>query len=199
MNRAAFQAAEQHMMDLEASNVSLTMDDDNNFQLEQQLGLLRALQAAEMGDHGGGVPPHILHEMNMLGMDPNDAESMQALFQMMAQQEQENARPDEHYLTIAQNGKNIFDLECFLGLDFSATRVLEIISSHSTLLISPFVRYNRNDIRSHKNSYRFSTRCFVNDISVSNRQSKIFIWICTSCMLCMDRNTYPSMNYCFCL
>jgi hypothetical protein len=110
MNRAAFQAAEQHMMDLEASNASLTMDDDNNLQLEQQLGLLRALQAAEMGDHGGGVPPHILHEMNMLGMDPNDAESMQALFQMMAQQEQENARPDEHYLTIAQNGKK-FSLE----------------------------------------------------------------------------------------
>lgn len=111
MNRVAFQAAEQYMMDLEASNASLTMDTtDDNLQLEQQLGLLRALQAAEMGDQGGGVPPHILHEMNMLGMDPNDAESMQALFQMMAQQEQENARPDEHYLTIAQNGTK-FGLE----------------------------------------------------------------------------------------
>jgi hypothetical protein len=99
-------------MDMESSNASLSMDTTaEDIQLEQQLGLLRALQAAEMGEHGGGLPPHILHEMNMLGMDPNDAESMQALFQMMAQQEQENARPDEHYLTIAQNGKDISDYQ----------------------------------------------------------------------------------------
>jgi hypothetical protein len=108
MARAAQLAAEQYMMDMESSNASLSMDmggiSGHDAQLEQQMGLLRALQAAEIGDHHGGVPAHILQEMNMMGMDPNDAESMQALLHMMAQQEQEHARPEEHYLTIAQNG-----------------------------------------------------------------------------------------------
>ncbi|KAL3917672.1 MAG: hypothetical protein SGILL_004602 [Bacillariaceae sp.] len=77
--------------------------DDDDAQAEQQLNLLRALQAAEMGEQNG-IPPHVLQEMIQLGMDPNDPESIQAILQMMAQQEQENARPEEHYLTIAQNG-----------------------------------------------------------------------------------------------
>ncbi|KAG7357302.1 PAS/PAC sensor hybrid histidine kinase [Nitzschia inconspicua] len=108
ISRIAQQAAEQHMMDLEASQASLSMDTGGDSHVEQQLNLLRALQAAEFGEQagglGGGIPPHVLQEMAMLGMDPNDAESMQALLHMMAQQEQENFRPEEHYLTMAQNG-----------------------------------------------------------------------------------------------
>lgn len=110
MSRLAQQAAEQHIMDLEATQVSPVMDTGEEAHSEQQLNLLRALQAAEMGEQAGGsaaaggIPPHILQEMSMLGMDPNDPESMQALLQMMAQQEQESSRPEEHYLTIAQNG-----------------------------------------------------------------------------------------------
>ena len=48
--------------------------------------------------------PNLLQEMSMMGIDPNDPESVQSLLQLLAQQEQENARPEEHYLTIAQNG-----------------------------------------------------------------------------------------------
>lgn len=116
---AAQQTAEQHMMDLEASSATITMDTDdvedddaNSTHAEQQLNLLRALQAAEMGEQSG-IPPQVLQEMSMLGMDPNDPESIQAILQMMAQQEQENARPEEHYLTIAQNGTSRVD--CSLG------------------------------------------------------------------------------------
>lgn len=112
MSRMAQKVAEQHMMDLEASQASLAMDSGENAQVQQQLNLLRALQAAERGDHGGGgsgsgaggIPPHIIQEMSMFGVDPNDPESMQAILHMMAQQELEHARPEEHYLTIAQNG-----------------------------------------------------------------------------------------------
>ncbi len=83
------------MMDnMEESIASLSMD-------SEQLGLLRALHAAEMGDHSS------LHDsINLMGIDPNDATSMQSLLHMLAQQEQENARPEEHYLTIAQNGES---------------------------------------------------------------------------------------------
>lgn len=104
MSRIAQAAAEQHMADLEATNASLTMDTGGDDSQAEQINLLRALQAAEMGEHGG-IPPHVMQEMSLLGMDPNDPESIQAILHMMAQQEQENARPDEHYLTIAQNGK----------------------------------------------------------------------------------------------
>mmetsp|Transcript_56774 Transcript_56774/g.138154 ORF Transcript_56774/g.138154 Transcript_56774/m.138154 type:complete len:1348 (-) Transcript_56774:93-4136(-) len=48
--------------------------------------------------------PNLLQEMSMMGIDPNDPESVQSLLQLLAQQEQENARPEEHYLTIAKNG-----------------------------------------------------------------------------------------------
>jgi hypothetical protein len=108
MGRMAQQAAEQHLMDLEASQATLPMDTVGEFaHVQQQLHLLQALQVAEMGEYGGGgsgMPPHVVQEMNLLGIDINDAESVQALLQIMAQQEQESTRPKEHYLTIAQNG-----------------------------------------------------------------------------------------------
>jgi hypothetical protein len=46
----------------------------------------------------------------MMGLDPNDGE-VQSLLQMLAQQEQlqESQRPDEHYLTIAQNGRFLLE------------------------------------------------------------------------------------------
>jgi hypothetical protein len=65
----------------------------------EQLVFLQALQAAEVRGQA-----NILQDM----MDLNQSDSsMQSLLQILAQQEQENARPHEHYLTIAQNGKCI--------------------------------------------------------------------------------------------
>ena len=70
---------QQEPTDMDASSSSLGIDGE-------EMRLLRAMQ-----------------EANMLGLNSND-QSMQALLQMLAQQEQENARPEEHHLTIAQNG-----------------------------------------------------------------------------------------------
>ena len=81
-------------MDMDASNSSLGID-------AEQLGFLKALQAAEQSGDNAGV----IEEMHMMGLAGNASdENMQSLLQMLAQQEQENSRPDEHYLTIAQNG-----------------------------------------------------------------------------------------------
>ena len=85
---------QQAPMDMDASSSSLAMD------AEEQLGFLKALQEAEMG---GADQANILQDISMMGLNPND-QSVQSLLHMLAQQEQENARPDEHYLTIAQNG-----------------------------------------------------------------------------------------------
>jgi hypothetical protein len=84
-------------MDMDASNSM--MDGD------QQLAFLQALQGSDMGDQA-----NILGDINMMGLDPNDGE-VQSLLQMLAQQEQlqESQRPDEHYLTIAQNGRFLLE------------------------------------------------------------------------------------------
>ncbi|CAJ1942310.1 unnamed protein product [Cylindrotheca closterium] len=62
----------------------------------EQLVFLRALQDAEEGEQA-----ELLQRMIELGQDDP---SVQALLQLLAQEERENARPEEHYLTIAQNG-----------------------------------------------------------------------------------------------
>jgi hypothetical protein len=89
------------MDDMYESNPSLGMDPD-------QLGFLKALQAAESGDQSG-----VVDEMHMMGLGNSNDESMQSLLQMLAQQEQENSRPDEHYLTIAQNGEYRYSRETY--------------------------------------------------------------------------------------
>ncbi len=93
-------AQERHMhqdslMDMDASNPNLGMDPD-------QIAFLKAMQAAEMGDQAS-----TMHELGMLGLGGAAAnDSVQSLLQMLRQQEQESHRPEEHYLTIAQNGTN---------------------------------------------------------------------------------------------
>jgi hypothetical protein len=90
--REANSGRRQATMDMDASNASLGMD-------SEQLAFLEAMQAAEMGDQA-----NLMQDINMMGLNQND-NSVQSLLHMLTQQEQENARPDEHYLTIAQNGK----------------------------------------------------------------------------------------------
>ena len=79
-------------MDLEASGSSMMGIDP------EQIALLRAMQAAEMGDQASFMS-------DMMGLGTGHNESVQSLLEMLSQQEQENQRPHEHYLTIAQNGK----------------------------------------------------------------------------------------------
>jgi hypothetical protein len=83
----------------------MDMDASNSMMDGDQLAFLHALQGSDMGDSQA----QIMGDINMMGLDPNDGE-VQSLLQMLSQQqqEQENQRPDEHYLTIAQNGRFFF-------------------------------------------------------------------------------------------
>ena len=80
-------------MDMDASNPNLNMD-------AEQIAFLQAMQAAEMGDQA-----NMMNDIGMMGLAGGNEDNVQSLLHMLAQQEQENQRPDEHYLTIAQNGK----------------------------------------------------------------------------------------------
>ena len=72
-------------------------------------------QAQAQAQYGGGGDNNqvLLQEMQMMGIDANDPESVQMFLQILQQRgEQErlqaeaNARPEEHYMTIAQNGRS---------------------------------------------------------------------------------------------
>lgn len=82
-------------MDMDSSDANIGMD-------PEQMAFLRAMQAAEMGEHAD-----MANDVNMMGLAGGKSRtgSVQSLLQLLAQQEQENQRPDEHYLTIAQNGE----------------------------------------------------------------------------------------------
>jgi hypothetical protein len=84
----------------------MDMDASNSMMDGDQLAFLHALQGSDMGDSQA----QIMGDINMMGLDPNDGE-VQSLLQMLSQQqqEQENRRPDEHYLTIAQNGRLLLE------------------------------------------------------------------------------------------
>jgi hypothetical protein len=83
-----------------------------------QFGLLSALQAAELGDQAD-----IFHDINMMGLNPHGGDVESLLQMLQKQQEQENARPDEHYLTIAQNGRCYTD-----SLDYHAFTVFHSLT-----------------------------------------------------------------------
>ena len=84
----------------------MDMDASNSMMDSEQLAFLQALQGTNMRDSQA----HLMEDINMMGLDPNDGE-VQSLLQMLSQQqqEQENRRPDEHYLTIAQNGRFLLE------------------------------------------------------------------------------------------
>ena len=91
------QYAQQIQEEEEESQPGL-MDVSSSYSMDaEQLMFLQALQQAEAGDQAD-----ILQEM--MRLNQSDA-SMESLLQILAQQQEaENARPSEHYLTIAQNG-----------------------------------------------------------------------------------------------
>jgi hypothetical protein len=102
--QAAATAAAKHAAELEMqqSQQDLNMMDQED---------LRLIQAIEMQLHAGQMDMEVLEELlsGRAGVSP---EVQHALLQMLAQQEEEqqlaaealHARPEEHYLTIAQNG-----------------------------------------------------------------------------------------------
>lgn len=101
MDRTAAAAAAAAMHSAELNQQALGRDD------------LRLMQALEMS--GGQIDPSMVQAL-LSGQGGSSVEHNQmqaALLQMLAQQEQEqqlaaaalNARPEEHYLTIAQNGR----------------------------------------------------------------------------------------------
>lgn len=84
------------------SEMDLQYDDDEEVDglNPEQIAFLKAMQAAEMGDQA-----NLLHDLGVMGIGNHSSDSVQSLLQMLAQHDNENRRPDEHYLTIAQNGK----------------------------------------------------------------------------------------------
>ena len=106
MMHAAQMAAEAAMKEAEARERpvqrgeprSHNLIDVENMMDAEQLGFMNSLQSSDLDQ------AQLLQEINMMGLDPNDG-NVQSLLQMLSQQqEQENMRPEEHYLTIAQNG-----------------------------------------------------------------------------------------------
>jgi hypothetical protein len=93
LHQEQHQSHHSSSMDMDASDQNLGMD-------PEQLAFLKAMQAAEMGDQA-----NMMHDLGMMGIGSASNDSVESLLQMLAQQEQENQRPEEHYLTIAQNGK----------------------------------------------------------------------------------------------
>lgn len=84
---------------LHDSDMDLQYGDEDVGMNPEQIAFLRAMQAAEMNDQAS-----MLRDLGMLGIGNNANDSVQSLLQMLAQQDQELRRPEEHYLTIAQNG-----------------------------------------------------------------------------------------------
>jgi len=115
----------------------------------------------------------LLQEMQMMGIDPNDPEGVQFFLQYLQQREEQERqqadRPDEHYMTIAQNGmyKHLSSSRIFLlrreGMMNSIqpnTYVLSVFVLRRPLVLC------RDDIGSNKNRHRVSSRLSFNDISV---------------------------------
>jgi len=131
------------MMDMMNDSSSSFMTDSSAEQMLGQMGLLRALESNTDFDGDGGQHQYqqqqeyqqrqaqhhhhglggrdnnnninmLSQEMTMMGVDPNDPDSVQMFLQLLQQREQQeeherqqagmNARPKEHYMTIAQNG-----------------------------------------------------------------------------------------------
>ena len=122
MMRAAQLAAEAAMKEASARDANnnnniapvgypMDLEASSSFKDVDQLGFLNALRAAEIGDQAA-----LLQDINLMGLNPND-DSMQSLLQILAQQDRENARPDEHYLTIAQNGTLLIGWNLYLNPD----------------------------------------------------------------------------------
>lgn len=108
---------EEHMGDDEAMDAAAAAAAMHHAELEQQQMMdqedLQIIQALE--SMGGQLDMELLEEI-LSGRAGASPEVQQAILQMLAQQEQEQAmeqqlaqqamnnRPDEHYLTVAQNG-----------------------------------------------------------------------------------------------
>mmetsp|Transcript_10897 Transcript_10897/g.31653 ORF Transcript_10897/g.31653 Transcript_10897/m.31653 type:complete len:1397 (+) Transcript_10897:356-4546(+) len=83
------------------------MDHDQHYQHLQQQHYQQQRQAQSY-DHATDNNQMIVREMQMMGIDPNDTESVQLFLQLVQEREeqirQQAERPEEHYMTIAQNG-----------------------------------------------------------------------------------------------
>mmetsp|Transcript_11693 Transcript_11693/g.33654 ORF Transcript_11693/g.33654 Transcript_11693/m.33654 type:complete len:1299 (-) Transcript_11693:91-3987(-) len=98
----------------------------------EQLAFLRAMQAAESGDQAS-----MMHDLGMMGIGNSGNDSTQSLLHMLAQQEQEqeNQRPDEHFLTIAQN-----------GMILEATQTVTGFPPDALLMTSAYETVNEDDL-----------------------------------------------------
>jgi hypothetical protein len=99
---SASRSSSRHSQLEDASNSEIDMhyNDEEPEMNPEQIAFLKAMQAADIGDHAS-----MLHDLGMMGIGSSAHDSVKSLLKMLAQQDQEHRRPEEHYLTIAQNGK----------------------------------------------------------------------------------------------
>lgn len=109
-NRRAERQHHDSEIDMDSSNTNIGMD-------PEQLSFLKAMQAAEMGGQS-----NMMSDLGVTGLGNSSNNSVQSLLKMLSQQEQDNHRPEEHYLTIAQNGKVTRNGGCVYN-DFSLLRI----------------------------------------------------------------------------
>lgn len=98
---SASRSSSRHSQLQDASNSEIDMqyNDEEPEMNPEQIAFLKAMQAADIGDQAS-----MLHDLGMMGIG-SAHDSVKSLLKMLAQQDQEHRRPEEHYLTIAQNGK----------------------------------------------------------------------------------------------
>jgi len=82
-------------------------DEQENYQEDQQYYHEQQQRQVQNGS-GDDYNQMLLQEMQVMGIDPNDPEGVQFFLQYIQQREEQERQqaelPDEHYMTIAQNG-----------------------------------------------------------------------------------------------
>ena len=83
-------------------------DEQENYQEDQQYYHEQQQRQVQNGG-GDDYNQMLLQEMQVMGIDPNDPEGVQFFLQYIQQREEQERQqaelPDEHYMTIAQNGR----------------------------------------------------------------------------------------------
>jgi len=127
--------------------------------------------------YGGGDDYNqmLLQEMQMMGIDPNDPEGVQFFLQLLHQREEQERqqadRPDEHYMTIAQN-----------GMILEATKTITGFSPDTLLMTSAYDTVYEDDLPgllAVKTHFWDNGNSDVEAYIRRRNQEGEWIWLCT--------------------
>mmetsp|Transcript_20836 Transcript_20836/g.51671 ORF Transcript_20836/g.51671 Transcript_20836/m.51671 type:complete len:1367 (-) Transcript_20836:90-4190(-) len=132
--------SEQHMEYMQGMQQQYEYPGDQGYQQEEEYydDEQQYYQEQEQGgdDYNNQM---LLKEMQMMGIDPSDPEGVQFFLQYLQQREEQERqqadRPDEHYMTIAQN-----------GMILEATKTITGYSPDSLLMTSAYDTIYEDDL-----------------------------------------------------